>query len=200
MLLSELPPRRRGDGLGAAVSRLLNCFRDNLGERLRELRLRCLLRDSFGDNLLLLFEKSTPLFGKNNVDVKTASEDVRYDVIGGDVIGSDVIDGDVIDGRVIDGDIIDGDVIDGDVMWSEVPVTVIIGGNFMDDVFWADAMVVIVTDVTAGNVIVTAVTFADATVTDAIVTDVTVDDDIVGDDITCSDVRLCGVTDGNEVG
>ena len=95
--------------------------------------------------------------------------------------------------------------VDGDVMLGDVLVTVVTGGNFMDDAFCADVTVVIVTDATCGNVIVTAVTFADVKVTDVIVSDVTADDDIVGDDVTYKDVRICGVKDSdatvdNEVG
>ena len=85
MLLSELPAGRPGDRLRSAVSRLLDCLADNLGEGLRELRLICPPQESFGDNLLLLLEESIPLVGRNNLDVIMALENVEHDDIGGDV-------------------------------------------------------------------------------------------------------------------
>jgi hypothetical protein len=140
--------------------------------------LTSLPQESFGDNLLFSFEESTLSLGRN-VDVISAFEEVGYDIIDKDVTG---------------GDVMPGVVMPGDVMPGVVMVT---DGDSIDDVLCADAMVVMVTEVTGGNVIVLALTLADVKITDA---RVTADGNMEGSDVVSGGVIDSDVTVANEDG
>ena len=127
---------------------------------------------------MLSFEESTLSLGRN-VDVISAFEEVGYDIIDKDVTG---------------GDVMPGVVMPGDVMPGVVMVT---DGDSIDDVLCADAMVVMVTEVTGGNVIVLALTLADVKITDA---RVTADGNMEGSDVVSGGVIDSDVTVANEDG
>jgi hypothetical protein len=126
---------------------------------------------------LFSFEEPTLSVGRN-VDVIRAFEEVGYDIV-----DKDVTDGDVMPGVVMPDDVMPGDVMPGVVMVTD--------GDSIDDVICADAMVVMVTEVTGGNVIVLALTL---TLADVIITDarVTAEGNMEG-----SDVVSCGVIDSD---